>query len=135
MRVSHILETVLYADDLQAAEQFYSNVLGLQVVSQFGDAVAFGCGHAVLLIFDPELSNSEGRSVPPHGCTGEGHVAFSVAGHELGAWREHLAESGIEIESEVDWGDRGRSLYFRDPAGNLVELAPPTLWQRNSASG
>ncbi len=29
---------------------------------------------------------------------------------------------------EVNWDQGGTSLYFRDPAGNSIELAPPTLW-------
>jgi hypothetical protein len=34
----------------------------------------------------------------------------------------------VEIEREVDWDEGGTSLYVRDPAGNSVELAPPTIW-------
>ncbi|MDQ3546548.1 MAG: glyoxalase/bleomycin resistance/extradiol dioxygenase family protein, partial [Verrucomicrobiota bacterium] len=45
-------------------------------------------------------------------------------------WRERLQEAGVAIESEVEWPEGGRSLYFRDPAGNSVELAPPTLWRK-----
>lgn len=129
MRATHILETVLYAEDLPASERFYTSVLGLDVISRFGEAVAFGCGDAVLLIFDPNRIRSIERSVPAHGAKGEGHIAFSTTKRELVGWRVHLAEVGVEIESEVDWGERGRSVYFRDPAGNLVELAPRGLWR------
>ena len=34
----------------------------------------------------------------------------------------------LDVEMEVEWPEGGRSLYVRDPAGNSVELAPPTLW-------
>ena len=27
-----------------------------------------------------------------------------------------------------DWPNGARSLYFRDPAGNSVEIAEPRLW-------
>jgi hypothetical protein len=40
-----------------------------------------------------------------------------------------LWPNGQEIEREVDWDEGGRSIYLRDP-GNVVELAPPTLWSR-----
>ena len=33
------------------------------------------------------------------------------------------------MESEVTWPQGGRSLYFRDPDGLLVELATPGLWR------
>jgi hypothetical protein len=37
-------------------------------------------------------------------------------------------ENKISIEKEVSWKDSARSLYFRDPAGNLVELITPGEW-------
>ncbi len=129
MKANRILETVLYAEDLAAAETFYTTVMGLEVLSRFGDAVALGCGDGVLLVFDPDLAQAPGRSVPSHGARGPGHVAFAVSAEELDGWRHRLSTHDIPIESEVDWGSRGRSFYFRDPAGNLVELAPPQLWK------
>jgi hypothetical protein len=35
---------------------------------------------------------------------------------------------GVAIEKEIDWQEGGASLYLRDPAGNSIELAPPTIW-------
>jgi hypothetical protein len=32
------------------------------------------------------------------------------------------------IEKEFGWPRGGRSIYFRDPAGNSVELVTPGLW-------
>jgi predicted enzyme related to lactoylglutathione lyase len=34
----------------------------------------------------------------------------------------------VAIEKIVDWPGGGRSLYFRDPAGNSLELATPRIW-------
>jgi catechol 2,3-dioxygenase-like lactoylglutathione lyase family enzyme len=39
-----------------------------------------------------------------------------------------LEQAGVVIEQVVEWDQGSRSIYFRDPAGNSVELAPPTLW-------
>ena len=36
-----------------------------------------------------------------------------------------LASIRIALEKELDWSDRAKSLYFRDPAGNLSELITP----------
>jgi catechol 2,3-dioxygenase-like lactoylglutathione lyase family enzyme len=44
-------------------------------------------------------------------------------------WRAHLEGRGVEIESQVEWPNGGRSIYFRDPAGNSVEIATPELWE------
>ncbi len=129
MNVDRVFETCLYGSDLEEAERFYREVLGLSVVSRMkGRGIAFRCGRGVLLIFNPEQTRIQDREVPTHGAVGAGHVAFPVRDTELNAWREHLARLGVKIETEVEWPEGGRSLYFRDPAGNSVELAPPTLW-------
>jgi catechol 2,3-dioxygenase-like lactoylglutathione lyase family enzyme len=47
----------------------------------------------------------------------------------MDAWREHLAQAGVAIEKDVNWGGSSQSIYFRDPAGNSLELATPTLWK------
>ena len=53
----HILETALYADDLDAAERFYGSLLGLETVTRAGDRhVFFRCGDGMLLIFNAAQS-------------------------------------------------------------------------------
>ncbi len=128
MKADRILETVLYADDLTAAERFYRDALGLEVLDRSELMVVFRCGGGVLLIFSPKKSGVPGRSVPSHGAIGPGHLAFAAREDDLDSWRSRLIESGVEIESEVEWERGGLSIYFRDPAGNSIELAPPTLW-------
>ncbi len=53
--IEGILETALYADDLDAAEAFYGDVLGLaRSVAAANRHVFFRCGPGVLLIFNAE---------------------------------------------------------------------------------
>jgi catechol 2,3-dioxygenase-like lactoylglutathione lyase family enzyme len=87
----------------------------------------------VVLLFDPERTSTvrtevDGAPIPMHGARGDGHLAFRVTEPELDAWRARLAEAGVAIESEVAWPGGGRSIYFRDPAGNSLELAMRELW-------
>ncbi|MHC4995849.1 MAG: VOC family protein [Planctomycetota bacterium] len=128
MHANLIFETCLYADDLPAAEVFYRDVMGLKVLSRADLLVVFRCGPGTLIAFDPAKTSLPGRDVPSHGAAGPGHLAFGAREDELDAWRDHLERHNIEIESEVQWGVGGTSIYFRDPAGNSIELAPPTLW-------
>ena len=128
MQPSKIFETVLYAEDLAAAERFYHEALGLEVLERSNLTVVFRCGGGVLLIFDPRKSAAPDRDVPSHGTTAIGHIAFAAKPEDLDAWREQLRHAGVPIEREVDWDEGGHSIYFRDPAGNVVELAPPTIW-------
>jgi len=128
MQPSKIFETVLYAEDLAAAERFYHEALGLEVLERSNLTVVFRCGGGVLLIFDPRKSAAPDRDVPSLWTTAVGHIAFAAKPEDLDAWREQLRQAGVPIEREVDWDEGGHSIYFRDPAGNVVELAPPTIW-------
>lgn len=133
MQLRGVLETALYAPDLDAAEEFYREVLGFELIRKRpGRHVFFRCGEGVFLLFNPEQTQIEstvgGALVPAHGSRGAGHVAFRVHEDELSAWRRRFESAGVEIESEVAWPQGGRSIYVRDPAGNSVELATPEIW-------
>jgi catechol 2,3-dioxygenase-like lactoylglutathione lyase family enzyme len=78
------------------------------------------------LLFRAETTMKEGDT--PHGATGAGHAAFGVAADELGEWRRLLVERGVAIEKDAEWSRGGRSFYFRDPAGNLLEIVTPGVW-------
>lgn len=134
MEAKRILETALYTDNLDKAEIFYMTVLGLPVhAKEDGRHVFFRCGDGMLLLFNPEATSKGTAELPAHGATGPGHVAFAIEPSEIDAWRAHLTTCGIFIESEVTWPGGGGSIYFRDPAGNSVELATPSLWAERIA--
>jgi catechol-2,3-dioxygenase len=71
----------------------------------------------------------EPGGVPAHGARGAGHVALDVPTLDaLEEWRAHLAVAGVEVEHEHAWPSGGRSLYFRDPEGNSLELITRGTW-------
>lgn len=124
-----VLETCLYAQDLDAAAAFYEEVLALEVASRVAERhVFFRCADAMLLLFDPRRTRDPEGEVPPHGAAGPGHVAFAVHAEDMDSWRTRLERAGVPVEKEVRWPGGGRSIYVRDPAGNSVELASPTIW-------
>lgn len=129
-----ILETALYAEDLDAAEAFYAGVLGFERLQRAGRRhVFFRVGPAVLLVFAPTQSarptSNPRLPVPPHGAHGPGHVCFALSRDGIAAMKARLAAAGIAAEAEFDWPNGARSLYIRDPAGNSVEFAEPWLWE------
>jgi catechol 2,3-dioxygenase-like lactoylglutathione lyase family enzyme len=136
MHVRRILETCLYVDDLDAAERFYTDVLGLERFARAeGRHVFFRSGESVFLLFNPAATLQPSGEVPTHGARGPGHVAFAMAQADIPAWREQLGRSGVAIEAEITWPTGGRSLYFRDPSGNSIELTTPLTWELPEAPG
>lgn len=123
-----IYETVLYAPDLSLEKIFFQDILGLELIQESDLMLVFKVRQSFLLIFNPDLSREPERSVPSHGASGSGHIAFAVPVGELENWLNKLRESGVEIEQIMNWGSGKQSIYFRDPAGNSLELTTPGLW-------
>lgn len=133
MRVGGILETALYVTDMKRSAEFYRRLFGFGTLLDSERLVALDvAGRNVLLLF-PEGGTKEpfavpGGVIPPHSGTGQNHFAFSIASEDVESWRLHLESEGVTVESVVDWPSGAKSLYFRDPDGNLAELISPGFW-------
>jgi catechol 2,3-dioxygenase-like lactoylglutathione lyase family enzyme len=126
MKIAGVLETCLYTPDLEAAKAFYQGILGLSLFAeQPGRHLFFRAGPGVFLLFNPEATQQE-TVLPPHGARGSAHVCFRVPEEELPYWAEKLKAHGFQV-TWAEW-KAGRSIYVRDPADNLVELAPAAIW-------
>jgi SAM-dependent methyltransferase/catechol 2,3-dioxygenase-like lactoylglutathione lyase family enzyme len=127
--VETVVETVAYGDDLAAMEAFYATVLGLGVIDRdAGRHVFFRVGAgSVFLVFRADTT-LRGDTLPPHGAKGPGHFALGIDPGMYDSWRRRLVDKGVQIEREATWPLGGRSIYFRDPAGNLAELITPAVW-------
>jgi len=124
-----VVETAIYVDDLHRAEVFYRDVLGLEVHgSEPGRHVFFRVGTGSMLLAFNADTTLRGDILPAHGARGPGHFALGIPAGALEYWRARLGKHGVAIEKEVTWPRGGVSLYFRDPAGNAVELVTPGVW-------
>ena len=133
-KLDGILETAIHTDDMERARTFYEGVLGLEPIYSDNRLSAYAvAGHDVLLVFRKGTTGQtvvlpNGGTIPGHGGDGALHVAFAISKDELERWEKHLASRGVAIEGRNDWSRGGRSIYFRDPDGHLLELATPGLW-------
>jgi catechol 2,3-dioxygenase-like lactoylglutathione lyase family enzyme len=131
---SAILESALYVSDLTAAEAFYRDKLGMELIGKVeGRHVFFRCGNGVLLLFNADATSKPPAPdarlpVPPHGTRGPGHLCFSASAEEIDGWKAYLTNKGVAIEADFEWPQGGRSIYFRDPSGNSIEFAEPRIW-------
>jgi catechol 2,3-dioxygenase-like lactoylglutathione lyase family enzyme len=148
VKFEKIIETCIYTSNLQKLKDFYVNCLGLELVSEEKQRSVFlKAGKSMLLIFNPEKTlmtnydkeggkedkkRSDVELFPPHGALTPPsivHFALEIDKSEYDNARKGLIESNIEIEKEITWNKEEvekkgttKSLYFRDPSGNLVEI-------------
>ena len=129
-RSLEILETAIYARDLDATQEFYGELLGLEIITRHPQRhVFFRCGRSVLLIFHPDQSRRVDQSPEfIHGTDGSGHVCFAATAEELDGWKQLFESTQVPLEAELEWPGGGRSIYLRDPVGNSVEFAERKLW-------
>ena len=132
-RVTGVLETCLYVDDLARAAHFYERLFGFRRLQSDERLCAFDVGgRNVLILFlrgatlEPVKLSS--GFVPPHHGNGHLHFALAIPAEDLPAWGKRLGEVGIKIEGRVKWPLGGESIYFRDPEDHLIELATPGIW-------
>jgi catechol 2,3-dioxygenase-like lactoylglutathione lyase family enzyme len=133
MNVTGVLEYGIYVDDVPRSVEFYRRIFGFEQIEGDDRFCALSvAGKQVFLIFQKggtlQPMALPGGVLPPHDGSGQLHFAFSIPEADLAGWEQRLGENDIAIESRVTWPRGGRSIYFRDPDGHLVELITPGCW-------
>lgn len=123
MKIARIDHVVLTVADLERTLSFYERVLGMRPVT-------FGDGRRALAFGDQKLNlHQAGREFEPKArrpTPGSVDICFTteVPLDEVAA---HLRAESVAIElgpvDKVGARRALRSLYFRDPDGNLIEVS------------
>jgi len=108
--------------DAEAAERFYTEVLGLAKLPRPdfgfpGSWLGLPDGRQVHLI---EADGYEAAKGP--------HFALHVA--DLDAVRDELMAQGVKVSKVSEIAHVGRQCFFKDPSGNGIELNEPMLSRR-----
>ncbi len=122
-KVSGVLETALYVEDLERSVNFYHTIFGFETIDSDPERLTAMkvAGRQVLLLFKKGATLDQNVS-------GSIHLAFSIATSDLGEWEKWLHENRIAIEIKKSWERGGQSLYFKDPDQNMLELVTPGTW-------
>ncbi len=115
-----IRHVALRVRDLRRSTDFYTRVLGFKVEWQPDkDNVYLTSG-------SDNLALHQAVAAPqiPEGAIGLDHFGFIVAEpDEVDRWAGFLAEKGVElVQKPKTHRDGARSIYFKDPDGNLIQL-------------
>lgn len=113
--------------DLDRAERFYREVLGLEVLRRWprdggGDRsvwLSMGEGGFVAL----ERAGDRPQEAPPPAAWRDGRpglhlLALRIAPAERPRWEARLEEAGVPVVHRTRW-----TIYFHDPEGNRIGLS------------
>ncbi|THC96223.1 hypothetical protein EYZ11_004301 [Aspergillus tanneri] len=146
---SHVLETCLYVSDVHASSQFYQRAFNIEPFSENERSAGFALGDTTLLLFGLGKTttdiNTPNGVIPCHGpspsilsqfrSNDEGsprlrqHVCLAVRDpEEVTQWKTHLKTQGVPITSQMNWERGGKSVYFEDPDGHVLEIGSRGLW-------
>ncbi len=125
-RINKVGHVVLAVSDVARSKLFYQDVLGMEIISDRpnqGPAafMSFGSQHHDIALFQAPDGAERGE-------LGLVHIAFQVEGDEdeLRAMRQRVLDAGYEVENQAFHGIT-KSVYFRDPDGNRLEIYFDTL--------
>lgn len=116
-----LINTCLITSDVNRLSDFYTKVLKTKPDRMGSDYVEFRTGAGVLAIFSAEAQE---KYIPGSAKPGENHSAileFKVTDVDQEYARLHdFVQTWVKGPTNQPWGTR--SIYFRDPDGNLVDF-------------
>jgi len=120
-QIRQIDYTVIFARDMPAMQAFYSGVMEFPVLRTLGEGwVEFGVGSNRLTLTVQGLMFPD--ALPEKGQLSL-QLAFRVAPGEVARCAETLEAKGVVLiapPTDQPWGHR--TLFFRDPDGNVLEI-------------
>lgn len=119
--ITSLSYTVVIVRDMEAMRAFYEDILRLNCTRQLSENwYEYRIGGTVLALSAPGFT--AGDSPTPSGSAAL-QLAFEVPVDAVDACAAELAAKGITILSPPTNRDFGhRTLFFRDPDGNLIEI-------------
>ena len=98
---------------------FYHEILGFPIHRDWGDWLEMRVGE-VMLTLRPRGRPYDGPKMPNSAGV---QLAFRVAPDEVETCHNKLVQKQVEIiEAPRDWDYGHRTLFFKDPDGNILEI-------------
>jgi catechol 2,3-dioxygenase-like lactoylglutathione lyase family enzyme len=119
-----LINTCLITNDVNRLAAFYAQVLQTQPHKADETYVDFRTGTGVLALFSAEAQE---KYIPGSTTPGQNHSAileFRVSDVDQEYARLHdIVKQWVKAPTTQPWGTR--SIYFRDPDGNLIDFFAP----------
>ena len=113
--------TVVFVRDMAAMRRFYEDILGFPLIRELSPGwIEYRVGDNTLTLARPRLTASD---VPTPDGSASLQLAFKVAVPEVDQCADELVRQGVRLLSPpTDQVFGHRTLFFRDPDGNLLEV-------------
>src|SRR5262245_56818728 len=113
--------TVIFVRDMAAMRRFYEDILGFSLFRELSPGwIEYRVGDNTLALARPRLTAADAPT--PDGSASL-QLAFKVSAPEVDQCADELARQGVGLVSPpTDQPFGHRTLFFRDPDGNLLEV-------------
>jgi catechol 2,3-dioxygenase-like lactoylglutathione lyase family enzyme len=113
--------TVIFVRDMAAMRRFYEDILGFPLLRELSPGwIEYRVGGNTLALARPSLTAADAPT--PSGSAAL-QLAFKVTADEVDACADQLMRQGVNLLSPpTDQVFGHRTLFFRDPDGNLLEV-------------
>jgi catechol 2,3-dioxygenase-like lactoylglutathione lyase family enzyme len=113
--------TVIFVRDMAAMRRFYEDVVGLALLRELTpNWLEYQLGGNTLALARPSLTASD---APTPAGSAALQLAFKVSAADVDACADELVRQGVTLVSPpTDQPFGHRTLFFRDPDGNLLEM-------------
>ena len=125
-RIRSLGEVALRVDNLEAMQQFYEEVIGLELMRRLPHGAFFEIspdygGHTQVLVLFDRSSSPDYQGISQDK-TPLDHIAFTIDLADYEVEKERLESLGLNVIDKEQRGFSWRSLFLKDPEGNTVEL-------------
>lgn len=113
--------TVIFVRDMGAMRRFYEDILGLSLLRELSPGwIEYRVGDNTLALARPSLTAAD---APTPNRSASLQLAFKVSALEVDQCADELVRQGVALLSPpTDQTFGHRTLFFRDPDGNLLEM-------------
>ena len=113
--------TVIFVRDMAAMRRFYEDILGFPLQRELSPRwIEYRVGDNTLALAKPNLTAAD---APTPAGSAALQLAFKVSAPEVDRCADELARQGVDLLSPpTDQVFGHRTLFFRDPDGNLLEV-------------
>lgn len=113
--------TVIFVRDMAAMRRFYEDILGLSLQRELSpNWLEYQLGGNTLALAKPSLTAAD---APTPAGSASLQLAFKVSAADVDACADELVRHGVTLVSPpTDHAFGHRTLFFRDPDGNLLEM-------------